>query len=45
MRLHVIVKGAALGLIVASALLLSSCSKSRETRAAEACVAEFEAKI
>ena len=45
MRLNVIVKGAALGLIVGSALLLSACSKSRETRAAEACVAEFAAKI
>lgn len=45
MRLNVIVKGTALAMIVASALVLSACSKSRETRAAEACVAEFVAKI
>lgn len=44
MRLNVIVKGAALGLIVASTLVLGACSRAT-TRAAEACVAEFAAKI
>ena len=39
------VKASGFGLLIGAALLLSGCSETRETRAAKACVKEFESKI
>jgi hypothetical protein len=45
MRVRALVKGSAIGIVIGASLLLTGCSQSRETRAAEACIKAMAERI